>query len=136
VSSNSTTAGISLATTTADVATSGTGAINLTSTRDVSLSSGASLVSVNGGITVNANAGGVSGNFSGLQIAYRNLLLDIGGTEEKQGVHNSMRDLVYKELAARIEFPIDILKTVLFAGPKEEGYAAWIDAVLSSGVRR
>jgi Ca2+-binding RTX toxin-like protein len=51
------------------VATTGTGAINVTVSQNITLGSGSSLSTVNGGITLSANAAGTTtGNFKGLVI--------------------------------------------------------------------
>ncbi len=68
--STSTSAGISLATTDSDIVTTGTGTVSLTATREISLASGSSVTTVNGGITLSANATGTAvGNFAGLSAA-------------------------------------------------------------------
>jgi len=69
VATTSTASGISLSTTSSDLAASGTGAISLTSTRDISLVSGASIITANGNLTLSANASGATaGTFNGVNV--------------------------------------------------------------------
>ncbi len=77
--STSTTAGINLATTNSDITTSGTGAVSLTTTRNISLSSGSSVTTVEGGITLDANqqTTATTGNFTGVDV--------LGGTVQSTG---------------------------------------------------
>jgi mucin-19 len=68
VNSTSTAAGITLSNGNADITTSGTGNISLTSTRNISVGS-ASIQSQNGDVTLLANASGTtSGNFVGVRL--------------------------------------------------------------------
>ena len=61
---------ISLPNATSDLTASGTGAISLTTTRDIQMGSGSSLSTVDGNLTLSANAAGTtSGNFVGVNIA-------------------------------------------------------------------
>ena len=61
---------VSLSSAASDISTSGTGAISLTTTRDIQMASGSSISTVNGNLTLSANAGGsTSGNFVGVNIA-------------------------------------------------------------------
>ena len=54
---------------TSDIATSGTGSVSLVTTRNISLSAGASISTVDGGITLNANiAGTTTGDFVGISL--------------------------------------------------------------------
>ena len=58
---------ISLPNTTSDLATSGTGAIGLTTARNISLASGSSITTVDGALSLSANAlGTTNGNFHGV----------------------------------------------------------------------
>lgn len=67
--STSTTVGITLPNTNSDITTTGTGSVNLTAARNIALSTGSSVSTVNGGITMSANAAGTSaGNFVGLEL--------------------------------------------------------------------
>ena len=50
------------------IVTSGAGGIALTATRSIELRPGSSLTTVDGDITLNANAGAVSGNFVGVEV--------------------------------------------------------------------
>jgi len=70
VNSTSTTSAISLNGTDSDISTTGTGAVSITTTRNISLSSGSSITTVNGGITLEGNqqTTPTSGNFSGVQV--------------------------------------------------------------------
>jgi hypothetical protein len=69
VLANGTSAGISLATTNSDLAASGTGAISLTTLQGIKFVSGASVTTVNGNLTLSANAlGTTTGNFVGVDV--------------------------------------------------------------------
>ena len=61
---------ISLSTTNSDVVTSGTGSVTLTATRDITLSSGASIQTVNGDLSLNANqqTTATTGKFVGIRL--------------------------------------------------------------------
>ncbi|MEQ1858792.1 MAG: autotransporter-associated beta strand repeat-containing protein [Chthoniobacteraceae bacterium] len=60
---------ISLPNTGSDLATSGAGAMSLTTLKNISLASGASITTVNGDLTLSANAAGTTtGNFSGVDV--------------------------------------------------------------------
>jgi hypothetical protein len=61
---------ISLPNTTSDIATSGAGTISLTTARDIQLSSGSSITTVNGSLTLSANQqlSATSGNFVGIDV--------------------------------------------------------------------
>ncbi len=62
--------GITLNSATSDIATSGTGAVSLTSARNIFLNEGSSLTTVNGGITLSANQQPIatSGEFRGIDV--------------------------------------------------------------------
>ncbi|MFN7840478.1 MAG: Calx-beta domain-containing protein, partial [Pirellula sp.] len=66
----STTLPINLATTNADIATSGTGSVSLTATRNIVLASGSSVTTVNGNLSlsVNQQPTATSGNFIGIDV--------------------------------------------------------------------
>ena len=70
---------INLSGSSSDLISSGTGAISLTTVRNIPLASGSSITTVNGGITLSANAtGATTGNFVGLQAD--NAILQTSGT--------------------------------------------------------
>ncbi len=70
---------INLANTNADLGASGTGAISLTTARNIALVSGASVVTVNGNLTLSANAAGTTtGSFVGVDI--NSALVEVTGT--------------------------------------------------------
>ena len=78
--STSTTAGISLATASSDIAATGTGTISVTATRQINLNDGASLTTVNGSLTVSANAAGTTGGaFTGVDVI-DNAVISSSGT--------------------------------------------------------
>ncbi len=59
---------ISFSNTNSDVATSGTGAIALTTVRDISLTSGSSVTTVNGALSLSANAAGTTTMLDGIDL--------------------------------------------------------------------
>jgi hypothetical protein len=65
---------INLANPSADVSTQGTGSVSLKAHRNIALNAGSSIISVNGGITLEANlAGSTLGNFAGISVTTANI---------------------------------------------------------------
>ncbi len=69
-STMSTSAGITLNSTTSDITTSGTGAVSLTASRNIVLNVGSSITTVDGGITLSANQqpAATNGDFGGIDL--------------------------------------------------------------------
>ena len=75
--------GLDNATINADIVTTGSGAVNITTTGKILLNSGASLTTVDGGITLNANAAGTQlATFSGITAS--NTVIQTTGTGDIQ----------------------------------------------------
>lgn len=100
---------------TSNIATSGTGSIGLTTSRNIVVSTGAALSTVDGGISLAANqqAGATSGNFSGISISGSvtttgtgNIVLKgAGGTDATTSLHMGVDVLsgVVRSTAARAD---------------------------------
>lgn len=60
--------GTDTATINGSIATTGTGAVNITVSQNIALTSGSSISTVNGGVTLLANSGGAAGDFVGIDL--------------------------------------------------------------------